>query len=152
MKTFKHESGHSFILIFILQRETCGILVPQPGNEPVPLHWKHSLNYWTTKGVSLSSSWLSGLNLNSLEWHTLSLLKTSSYLLLQWVNRFAVFILNIYTLPIFFLHTGNTLIPFLVSVLLRLSYISLYTHTSQGGIFFLFFQQIFSQSFYVKII
>ena len=34
---------------------TCGILVPWPGIEPYPLHWKHSLNHWTTREVSAFS-------------------------------------------------------------------------------------------------
>ena len=29
----------------------CRILVPQPGSNTHPLHWKHSLNHWTTREV-----------------------------------------------------------------------------------------------------
>ena len=31
--------------------EACGILDPQPGSNPHSLHWKHSLNHWTTREV-----------------------------------------------------------------------------------------------------
>ena len=29
--------------------KACGVLAPQPGIEPAPLHWKANLNYWTTR-------------------------------------------------------------------------------------------------------
>ena len=39
----------------------CGILVPQPGIEHIPLHWKHSLNHWTTRVVPITCNFNSYL-------------------------------------------------------------------------------------------
>ena len=38
-------------IYFIYSFLACGILVPQPGIKPVPLHWKCSFNHWTTREV-----------------------------------------------------------------------------------------------------
>ena len=35
----------------------CGILVPRPGIEPVPLHWKLSLNHWTAREIPIYWFW-----------------------------------------------------------------------------------------------
>ena len=41
-----------FSFIFWPFHMVCGLLVPQPGIEPMdPLHWKHSLSHWTTRAV-----------------------------------------------------------------------------------------------------
>ena len=43
--------GH-FFFFFLLHCASCGILVPQPGIEPVPLALEEqSLNHWTTREV-----------------------------------------------------------------------------------------------------
>ena len=35
----------------------CGILVPRPGIEPVPLHWKLSLNHWIAREIPTYWFW-----------------------------------------------------------------------------------------------
>ena len=40
-----------FFFFFFFGCEACGILAPQPGSNPHSLHWKHSLNHWTTREV-----------------------------------------------------------------------------------------------------
>ena len=43
---------------FLLYHVTCGILFPNQGLNPCPLHWKHSLNHWTAREVPLSPPWI----------------------------------------------------------------------------------------------
>ena len=36
---------------------TCGVLIPQPGIEPVPATLENGLNHWTTREVPTISYW-----------------------------------------------------------------------------------------------
>ena len=48
-----------YFLIFWLRHAPCGILVPQPGIEPVPRALEvQRLNHWTAREVPGSSSFL----------------------------------------------------------------------------------------------
>ena len=45
-----------FFFFFFATSCTCGILVPQPGMEPAPLHWKHGFLTTGLLGKSLLPS------------------------------------------------------------------------------------------------
>ena len=44
---------HSFTWLHWILVATCGILVPRPGIEPVPLHWEHRILTTGASGKSL---------------------------------------------------------------------------------------------------
>ena len=45
---FHYQKDHFLFFVFWSYCTACGILASWPGIEPMPLHWKHSLNHWTT--------------------------------------------------------------------------------------------------------
>ena len=46
-----------FFFFFWQGPVACGILVPRPGIEPVPLHWNLSLNHWTAREIPIYWFW-----------------------------------------------------------------------------------------------
>ena len=43
MRTFNIKYFYNMSLFYSFILAACGILVPQPGIEPVPLHWEHGV-------------------------------------------------------------------------------------------------------------
>lgn len=52
------------IIIIFLYATACRVLLPRPGSNPYPWHWKHSLFQWITKKVSISYISLSSSELS----------------------------------------------------------------------------------------